>query len=101
MQTKSIFHELQETALQQATRRHFLQGCTTGLGSIWLGMQTANAAGDASRYLPQHAADNPLSPLSPPLPGRAKRIIYLHMIGAPSQLELFDDKPDLQLLDGK
>lgn len=38
----------------------------------------------------------------PPLPGlphfapRAKRLIYLHMNGAPSQLDLFDHKPGLQ-----
>jgi len=31
----------------------------------------------------------------------AKRIIYLHMAGAPSQLELFDYKPELGKLDGK
>lgn len=32
---------------------------------------------------------------------RAKRVIYLHMAGAPSQLELFDHKPELAKLDGK
>ena len=32
---------------------------------------------------------------------KVKRIIYLHMTGAPSQLELFDYKPDLQKLHGK
>ena len=32
---------------------------------------------------------------------RAKRIIFLHMAGAPSQLELFDYKPELAKLDGK
>ena len=32
---------------------------------------------------------------------RAKRVIFLHMAGAPSQLELFDYKPELTKLDGK
>ncbi|SEQ94269.1 DUF1501 domain-containing protein [Neolewinella agarilytica] len=32
---------------------------------------------------------------------RAKRVIYLHMAGAPSQLELFDYKPKLEELHGK
>src|SRR5690606_8164527 len=32
---------------------------------------------------------------------RAKRVIFLHMAGAPSQLELFDYKPDLQRLNGE
>ncbi|MFK8111793.1 MAG: DUF1501 domain-containing protein [Rubripirellula sp.] len=49
----------------------------------------------------RHEADNPLSPVAPPLPAKAKRVIYLHMIGAPSQLELFDYKPELKKLDGK
>ncbi|MGN6545720.1 MAG: DUF1501 domain-containing protein, partial [Aureliella sp.] len=29
------------------------------------------------------------------VPGRAKYVIYLHMIGAPSHLDLFDEKPEL------
>ena len=32
---------------------------------------------------------------------RAKRVIFLHMAGAPSQLELFDYKPGLARLDGQ
>ena len=31
----------------------------------------------------------------PHRPPRAKSVIYLHMIGAPSQLDLFDEKPEL------
>ena len=31
---------------------------------------------------------------------KAKRVIFLHMVGAPSQLELFENKPTLQKLDG-
>jgi hypothetical protein len=34
-------------------------------------------------------------------PGRAKAVIFLFMAGAPSQLELFDPKPELIRLDGK
>jgi hypothetical protein len=34
-------------------------------------------------------------------PPRARRVIFLHMAGAPSQLETFDYKPDLKKLDGK
>lgn len=44
---------------------------------------------------------DPLSSLAPPKPAKVKRVIYLHMVGAPSQLELFDYKPDLNTLDGK
>jgi hypothetical protein len=47
-----------------------------------------------------HAAD-PLAPRKPHLPARVKRIIYLHMVGAPSQLDLFDPKPELTRHDGE
>ncbi len=37
----------------------------------------------------------------PQFPGKAKRVIHLFMAGAPSQLELFDNKPALSKLEGK
>ncbi len=47
------------------------------------------------------APGNPLAPRAPHFSPRAKRIIYLHMIGAPSQLDLFDQKPELAKYDGQ
>ena len=44
---------------------------------------------------------HPLAPTAPPLPAKARRVIYMHMAGSPSQLELFDYKPELEKLDGK
>ena len=41
------------------------------------------------------AADNPLAPRPPQFPAKAKRVIYLHMSGAPPQQDLFDYKPEL------
>ncbi|GAA5508601.1 DUF1501 domain-containing protein [Novipirellula caenicola] len=99
MSNENLYREAVATKLQQTTRRHFLQGCTTGMGAMWMAMQ--QHADAASRHQPIHDSQNPLSPLPSPLPGKAKRVIYLHMIGAPSQLELFDYKPDLKRLDGK
>ncbi len=43
---------------------------------------------------------NPMNPLPAHFLPKAKRVIYLHMAGAPSQLELFDYKPELQKLHG-
>ena len=43
---------------------------------------------------------HPLAPTAPPLPSKARRVIYMHMAGSPSQLELFDYKPELEKLDG-
>lgn len=97
MQTDPILTELKRQRLEADTRRQFLRTCTTGLGSFFLGSQLAGAATGK----PQHAPGNPLSQVATHLPSKAKRVIFLHMIGAPSQLELFDYKPELMRLDGK
>ena len=44
---------------------------------------------------------NPLAPKPPHFAPKAKRLIYLHMAGAPSQLDLFDYKPKLVELNGQ
>ncbi len=49
-----------------------------------------------------HAAPaNPLAAHAPHFAPKAKRVIYLHMIGAPSQLDLFEEKPALVQRDGQ
>jgi hypothetical protein len=60
----------------------------TGFGALALGSLLAEEAGAAAQALPHFAA-------------RAKRIVFLHMAGAPSQLDLFDPKPKLAELDGQ
>ena len=40
-------------------------------------------------------ARNPMAPRRPPFAPRAKNVIYLFMAGAPSHLDLFDNKPEL------
>ena len=85
-----------EAHLRHATRRTFLKSSGIGLGAMALGSLLAEglfAAGN--RPL------NPLAPRAPHFPARAKRVIYLHMVGAPSQLDLFDHKPALRAYDGK
>ena len=77
------------------TRRHFLRECSLGLAGMWLG-STARAAGVLQKDPAQ-----PLRAAMPPFPAKAKRVIYLHMAGSPSQLELFDYKPELNRLDGR
>jgi hypothetical protein len=75
-------------------RRWFLQQCGVGLGAIAL----ADLLG--GQALAQQPGD-PLTPRKPHFAPRAKRVIFLFMAGAPSQLELFDNKPELARLDGK
>ncbi len=42
-----------------------------------------------------------MAPKAPHFPGKVKNVIYIHMAGAPSQLELFDYKPELIKLSGQ
>lgn len=74
------------------TRRWFFKQCGVGLGGLALA-SLAGARGNGD------AAHDPLAPKTPPLPAKAKRIVYLHMAGSPSQLDLFDPKPKLVELD--
>lgn len=86
------------------TRRHFLHECGVGLGKIALASlltQTGRPKSIAAELAAASANPNPLAPRNPHFPGKAKRVIHLFMAGAPSQLELFDDKPDLAKLEGK
>jgi hypothetical protein len=55
---------------------------------------TARAADSSSALV------NPLAPKQPHHAARAKRVIFLFMAGAPSHLELFDNKPQLAKFDG-
>ncbi|MBC9908811.1 DUF1501 domain-containing protein [Chitinophaga varians] len=91
-----LLREANEETLRYITRRHFLLDCVTGLGAAALGSFLAGC-GSSSAKGPDFSAD-PMAPRAPHFPGRAKSVIYLHMAGAPSQLELFDYKPDLQKL---
>jgi hypothetical protein len=87
-----------EEYCQHITRRAFLQRSGLGLGAMALSALLTESlfAADVSG-----AARNPLAPRAPHFSPRAKRVIYLHMVGAPSQLDLFDYKPDLLKHDGK
>ncbi|HEX5102272.1 MAG TPA: DUF1501 domain-containing protein [Pirellulaceae bacterium] len=76
-------------------RRWFLQQCGVGLGAAAL----AELAGSGVSAAPLPA--NPLAPKPPHFAGKAKSVIYLFMAGAPSHLELFDNKPELAKWDGK
>ncbi len=74
-------------------RRAFIRNGGLGLGSAALSSLLAND-------LPVIGADPAARP-GPHFAPKAKHIIYLHMIGAPSHLDLFDYKPALQKHDGE
>src|SRR5215831_4564377 len=94
----NLQQELRAEYARLIRRRWFFRQCGVGLGSValasLLGAERALGAG-APR------AANPLAPKQPPLKGKAKRVIYLFMGGAPSQLDLFDYKPAMTKYNGK
>ena len=86
--------------LKNISRRHFLLESGAGLGAIALAGLFTGCNGKATGRAPELVAD-PMAPKTPHFPGKAKQVIYLHMAGAPSQLELFDFKPELQKLNNQ
>ncbi|MCE9605626.1 MAG: DUF1501 domain-containing protein [Planctomycetia bacterium] len=86
-----------------ATRRQFLEGAGLSIGGIALASLLADE-GIVSNGLaaaPAIQGKSPLEPKPPHFAPKAKRVIFLFMAGGPSQLELFDNKPKLQELDGQ
>lgn len=79
---------LREYHLQQ-TRRQFFGSVGLSLGGLALSMCDGKAQ---TPVVPVH----PALPGLPHFPPRAKALIYLHMNGAPSQIDLWDHKPQLQ-----
>src|SRR6202035_6083357 len=100
--SKIRLNDLQTALLQAQTRRHFLRTLGSGLGTLFVGTSMARYAGAANVAGHPEAqnldftrdASSPLAALPPQFAARVRRVIYLHMAGAPSQLELFEHKPD-------
>jgi len=90
------FHE----ASSEITRRHFFHECGMGLGKMALAGLLTDSLSSSAAAAALRGAD-PLALAQPHFPGKAKRVIHLFMAGAPSQLELFDNKPELIKLEGK
>jgi len=79
-------------------RRQFLQDCRIGIGKIAAAGLLANGM---SRSATGATQDKLLAPKQPHFNPTAKAVIHLFMAGAPSQLELFDEKPTLSKLEGQ
>ncbi len=97
-----IFNEVKQRHLEFQTRRHFLKMCSTGLGSIAMGSLFGNTLPnlDLAKTGSLDFANMGSGKL-PHFAPKAKRVIYLHMAGSPSQLELFDYKPELNRMHGE
>lgn len=78
----------------QHSRRAFLSNSLIGMGGLASLLDQQLKASDSNGGLSGALA-------APHFPAKAKRVIYLHMLGGPSQHDLLDHKPLLQTLDGK
>lgn len=92
------FAEAGPFAPVNSSRRSFLQGVGGGFG--WLAAQhllglEGRSVADGTQLV------NPLAARPGHFPGKAKRCIFLFMVGGPSQMETFDPKPALDRLDGQ
>src|SRR5262245_21435338 len=87
--------------LQPSTRRHFFGQCGVGVGAIALNQLLARDGLAAPAATAKIDPANPLAPREGHFAPKIKNVIYLFMAGAPSQLELFDDKPKLRELHGQ
>ena len=85
-------------AVERTKRRWFFGQCGVGLA----GMAACSFLGRESLSASSHLEGaNPLAPKQPHFQAKAKRVIYMFQAGAPSHLELFDNKPELTKSDGK
>src|SRR5256885_11972936 len=82
------------------TRRELLSRMGNGFAALGL---TSVMAGEGLLARPAEAATllSPLAPKRPPLPAKAKRVIFLFMNGGPSHVDTFDPKPALARYAGK
>jgi hypothetical protein len=82
--------------LRAVTRRHFLGQAGLGVGAMGLA-----ALGDSPAAEPEPRQRGPLAPKPPMHSPGAQSVIYLHMAGSPSQIDLFENKPALTRFHGQ
>jgi len=86
------------------TRRDFFFRAASGLAPMAFVSLLADEAPVRAASLagpPRSTFSDPMAPRTPHFAPRAKRVIFLYMLGGPSQLDLFDPKPELVRRDGE
>ena len=101
LNTQRLVQEAIQHHARFNSRRHFIKESAMGLGSLALGALLGSCNSTAVNNPVVFDPAHPLLPKAPPFLGKAKSVIYLHMAGAPSQLELFDYKEELMKMDGQ
>jgi hypothetical protein len=87
-------------------RRHFCTTAGAGFGSLalmsMLGWHDTHVASASDPRADRPTKGSlPMAPKAPMLRTKAKSVIFLFMFGGPSQMDLFDYKPELQQRDGQ
>jgi hypothetical protein len=105
LHNQRLQQEAEAAIARMHTRRHFLKESAMGFGALALGSflqscglgSSSKTASNAFPFDPAH----PLAPKLPQFPGRAKSVIYLHMAGAPSQLDYLTTSLNCKSLTGR
>jgi hypothetical protein len=82
------------TRMPALTRRDILCRAANGFGALALQSLLVRDGFAAPRI-------NPLAARQPHFPTKAKSVIFLFMVGGPSQIDTFDPKPKLEKLAGQ
>ena len=91
-----MFEPQSSEGLLLPSRRRFLREAGMGFGSLALAALLHEQATAA-----RAPAVNPLALQPPDFPARTRAVIWLFMTGAPSQVDTWDYKPELQARDGQ
>src|SRR5579872_5806821 len=83
---------------QSITRRHFFAKGSSLLGTAAMASLCGQRIGHATESARVESArsESAASAAGPHFPGRARNVIYLHMVGGPPQMDLYDYKPVMQ-----
>jgi len=87
-------HPLFEDYVRSETRRQFLRRGASFLGTAALGMLAPQLLLGGEKKAP--GTQELLRAIGPHFPPKAKQVIYLHMVGGPPQMDLYDYKPAMQ-----
>ena len=96
-------NEFSKYEIHSSGRRQFLNGLGMGFGLAAMASMDSSGliADEPLRRMRSIDPMNPFAARPPDFAPRAKSVIFLFMVGGPSQIDTFDYKPVLQELNGK
>ena len=93
MNSEFDVHPLIQDYVRYETRRQFFRRGASFMGAAALGMLAPSILNAGQKKSGVSIADQFVAPHFAP---KAKRVIYLHMVGGPPQMDLYDYKPVMQ-----